>query len=65
VLSIAPTSLPPAGMRDCSTALRHARAGIVAGILSANTGASAGGATIAYSFFCLDFWDCLEDFLYG
>jgi len=38
---------------------------IVAGTLSANTGASAGGATIAYSFFCLDFWDCLEDFLYG
>jgi hypothetical protein len=43
----------------------HARAEIVANTLSASIGAFAGGETIAFSFFFLDFWDCLEDFLHG
>jgi len=43
----------------------HARAEIVVSTLSASIGAFAGGETNSYSFFLLDFWDGLQDFLYG
>ena len=58
--------MPPAGMRDCSTAPAHAEAEIVEGIPSANKRASADGATSIFAaFFFLDFWDYLQDLQMG
>jgi hypothetical protein len=53
-------------MRGYNTAVAHAEAEIVAGILSANKRASAAGGTSIFAvFFSLDFWDYLQDLQRG
>jgi hypothetical protein len=53
-------------MPDRNSAPAHAQAEIVENILSANTHASADGATSTFAaFFSLDFWDDLHDLQKG